>query len=164
MELVTPGIGLIFWQTVTFLIVLGVLAAFVWRPITDALRAREGFIADSLNAAENAKKDIEKLKSDNEYLLQEARIERDKILKEATAAANQIKESAKEETAKITAKMTEDARATIAGEKNAALSEVKNLVSSLSLDIAEKVLKKNLEDKKAQETLVQDLIKDIKVS
>lgn len=164
MELVTPGIGLIFWQTVTFLIVLGVLAAFVWRPITDALRAREGFIADSLNAAENAKKDIEKLKSDNEYLLQEARIERDKILKDATAAANQIKEAAKEETAKITAKMTEDARATITAEKNAAMSEVKNLVSSLSLDIAEKILKKNLEDKKAQESLVQDLIKDIKVS
>jgi len=164
MELVTPGIGLIFWQTVTFLIVLGVLAAFVWRPITDALTAREGFIADSLNAAENAKKDIEKLKSDNEYLLQEARIERDKILKDATTAANQIKETAKEETAKITAKMTEDARATINAEKNAALSEVKNLVSSLSLDIAEKVLKKNLEDKSAQEALVQDLIKDIKVS
>lgn len=164
MELVTPGIGLIFWQTITFLIVLGILAAFVWRPITDALRAREGFIADSLNAAENAKKDIEKLKSDNEYLLQEARIERDNILKAATDAATQIKEAAKEETAKITAKMTEEARATISAEKNAALSEVKNLVSSLSLDIAEKVLKKSLEDKKAQEALVQDLIKDIKVS
>lgn len=164
MELVTPGIGLIFWQTVTFLIVLGLLAAFVWKPITEALRTREGFIADSLDAAENAKKDMEKLKADNEYLLQEARIERDKILKDATAAANQIKEAAKEETAKITSKMTEDARANIQAEKNAALAEVKNLVAELSLDIAEKVLKKSLEDKKAQEDLVKDLIKDIKVS
>ncbi|PIB37303.1 ATP synthase F0 subunit B [Reichenbachiella sp. 5M10] len=164
MELVTPGIGLIFWQTVTFLIVLGLLAAFVWRPITDALRAREGFIADSLDAAENAKKEIEQLKADNEYLLQEARIERDKILAQANEAAKQIKESAKEETAKITAKMTEDARAIIASEKNAALTEVKDLVSSLSLDIAEKVLRKSLEDKKAQESLVKELIKDIKVS
>ncbi|MCV9388678.1 F0F1 ATP synthase subunit B [Reichenbachiella ulvae] len=164
MELVTPGIGLIFWQTITFLIVLGLLAAFVWRPITDALRAREGFIADSLDAAENAKKEISQLKADNEYLLQEARAERDKILAAANDAAKKIKEEAKEETAKITAKMTEDARALINSEKNAALSEVKDLVASLSLDIAEKILRKNLEDKKAQETLVQELIKDIKVS
>ncbi|MGL1888251.1 MAG: F0F1 ATP synthase subunit B [Reichenbachiella sp.] len=163
MELVTPGIGLIFWQTITFLIVLGLLAAFVWRPITDALRAREGFIADSLNAAEGAKKDMEKLKADNEYLLEEARIERDKIIKVASEAANQIKDAAREETAKITAKMTEDARVSIQSEKNAALAEVKNLVASLSIDIAEKVLKKTLEDKKAQEELVKDLIKDIKV-
>ncbi|MBU2914785.1 MULTISPECIES: F0F1 ATP synthase subunit B [Reichenbachiella] len=164
MELVTPGIGLIFWQTITFLIVLGLLAAFVWRPITDALRAREGFIADSLDAAENAKKDIAKLKEDNEYLLKEARIERDKILAQANEAAKQIKEAAKEETAKITAKMTADAKAVIVSEKNAALTEVKDLVATLSLDIAEKVLRKSLEDKKAQESLVKELIKDIKVS
>lgn len=164
MELVTPGIGLIFWQTVTFLIVLGLLAAFVWKPITEALRTREGFIADSLDAAENAKKEISQLKADNEYLLQEARAERDKILAAANDAAKQIKEEAKIETAKITAKMTEDARALIASEKNAALAEVKDLVATLSLDIAEKVLRKDLEDKKAQESLVKELIKDIKVS
>lgn len=164
MELVTPGIGLIFWQSITFLIVLGVLAAFVWKPITEALRTREGFIADSLNAAEKAKEKIQRLKEDNEYLLEEARIERDKMIKDATVIANQIKEDAKEDTAKITAKMIDDAKAIINSEKNAALADVKNLVATLSLDIAEKVLRKNLEDKKAQEQLVEDLIKDIKVN
>ncbi|MEP2026735.1 MAG: F0F1 ATP synthase subunit B [Reichenbachiella sp.] len=164
MELVTPGIGLIIWQTVIFLAVFGILAAFVWRPITDALRTRESFIQDSLDAAENAKKKIEELKQDNEYLLEEARIERDNMIKDATQIASQIKEDAKEDTSKITAKMIEDAKAVINTEKNAALADVKNLVAELSLDIAEKVLKNSLADKKAQETLVKDLVKDIKVN
>lgn len=164
MELVTPNIGLIIWQTVVFLIVFGILATFVWRPIVDALRTREGFISDSLEAAENSKKEIAQLKEDNEYLLQEARIERDKMLADATKVANQIKEDARTETSKITEKMIEDAKAAIGTEKKAALADVKNMVASLSLDIAEKVLRKNLEDKKAQEGLVQDLIKDIKVN
>ncbi|WP_109833016.1 F0F1 ATP synthase subunit B [Reichenbachiella versicolor] len=164
MDLVTPGVGLIFWQTVTFLIVLGLLAAFVWKPIMEALRAREGFIEDSLSAAENAKKDIEKLKNDNEYLMQEARLERDKMLKEAAELANKIKEDAKDETSKITAKMIEDAKAVIQAEKSSALNEVKGLVADLSLDVAEKVLRKKLEEKKAQEDLVEEFIKDIKVN
>lgn len=164
MELVTPNIGLIIWQTVVFLIVFGILATFVWRPIVDALRAREGFISDSLEAAENSKKEMAQLKEDNEYLLQEARIERDNMLADATKVANQIKEDARTETAKISDKMIADAKAAIGTEKKAALADVKNMVASLSLDIAEKVLRKNLEDKKAQEGLVQDLIKDIKVN
>jgi len=163
-ELVTPNIGLIIWQTVVFLIVFGILATFVWRPIVDALRAREGFISDSLEAAENSKKEMAQLKEDNEYLLQEARIERDNMLADATKVANQIKEDARTETAKISDKMIADAKAAIGTEKKAALADVKNMVASLSLDIAEKVLRKNLEDKKAQEGLVQDLIKDIKVN
>ncbi|MEP3389283.1 MAG: F0F1 ATP synthase subunit B, partial [Reichenbachiella sp.] len=137
MELVTPGIGLIIWQTIVFLAVFGILAAFVWRPITDALRTRESFIQDSLDAAENAKKKIEELKQDNEYLLEEARLERDKMIKDATEIANKIKEDAKDETSKITAKMIEDAKSVINTEKNAALADVKNLVAELSLDIAE---------------------------
>lgn len=164
MELVTPGLGLIIWQLVVFLAVFGILAAFVWRPITDALRTRESFIQDSLDAAENAKKKIEELKQDNEYLLEEARIERDKMIKDATEIANKIKEDAKDETSKITAKMIEDAKSVINTEKNAALADVKNLVAELSLDIAEKVLKGSLADKKAQETLVKNLVKDIKVN
>ena len=164
MELVTPQIGLIIWQTIVFLIVFGILALFVWRPISDALRTRESFIQDSLDAAENAKKEMAQLKDDNEYLLQEARRERDQIINDATAAANKIKDEAKEETSKITAKMIEDARGQINNEKNAALAEVKDLVANLSIDIAEKVLRKSLEDKKAQQNLVKDLVKEIKVN
>jgi len=164
MELLTPGVGLIFWQTLVFLILFAILLVFVWRPISDALRTRDGFIQDSLDAAEHAKKDIEKLKEDNEYLLQEAKIERDQMMADATKIANQIKADAKADTSKITEKMLADAKAAINSEKKAAIADVKNMVASLSIDIAEKVLRKTLEDKKAQESLVQDLIKDIKVN
>lgn len=164
MELLTPGVGLIFWQTLTFLIVFAILLIFVWRPVADALRTREGFITDSLKAAENAKKEMERLRADNEYLLEEAKMERDQMLKDATVAANKIKDDAKIETARITSKMIEDAKAVINTEKQAALTDVKNMVAALSLDIAEKVLRKSLENKKAQENLVNDLVKDIKVN
>lgn len=164
MELVTPGIGLIFWQTVVFLVVFAVLAMFVWKPITEALRAREGFINDSLRAAELAKEEMNQLKADNEYLLQEARFEREKILKEANAAANQLKEEAKAETAKITEKMIEDARKSIQSEKQNALKDVRDLVASLSLDIAEKVIRKDLSKDAAQKALIEEFVKDIKVN
>lgn len=164
MELVTPGIGLIIWQSVVFLIVFAILALKVWKPITEALKARNGFINDSLKAAEAAKEEMKQLKADNEYLLKEARIERDNMLKDATKVANDIKEAAKEDAAKISGKMVEDAKAVIETEKKAALADVKNLVAALSIDIAEKVLRKSLEDKAAQESLVKDLVKDIKVN
>ncbi len=164
MELVTPGIGLIIWQSIVFLIVFAILALKVWKPITEALKARNGFINDSLQAAEAAKEEMKQLKADNEYLLKEARIERDNMLKEATKKANEIKEAAKEETAKISAKMIEEAKTVIETEKKAALADVQNLVATLSLDIAEKVLRNKLEDKSTQEALVKDLVKDIKVN
>lgn len=164
MELVTPGIGLIFWQTVVFLVVFAVLAMFVWKPITEALRAREGFISDSLRAAELAKEEMSQLKADNEYLLQEARFEREKILKEANAAATKLKEESKAETAKITEKMIEDARKSIESEKQKALKDVRDLVASLSLDIAEKVIRKDLSKDTAQKKLIVEFVKDIKVN
>ncbi|MFY0626534.1 MAG: F0F1 ATP synthase subunit B [Reichenbachiella sp.] len=164
MELITPDIGLFIWQCIVVTIVFTILAVFVWRPISDALRTRESFIQDSLEAAENAKKEIGQLKADNEYLLQEAKLERDKMLKEATQVANQIKEDAKEETSKITAKMVEDAKSVIQSERNNALKDVKQLVASLSIDVAEKVLRQKLGDKKAQNALVKDFVKDIKVN
>ncbi len=164
MELLTPGIGLFFWQTVVFVIVFLVLAAFVWKPISSALRAREHTIADALEAAERAKEEMAQIKADNEYLLKEARAERDEMLKKATEAANQIKEDAKAETTKISEKMLEDARATIAADKNAALAEVKELVSSLSLEIAEKVIREKLKDEKSQKELVQKFLGEVKVN
>ena len=162
MDLVTPDIGLLFWQTLVFLIVFGILAVFVWRPISDALRKRDEFIRESLNAAELAKQEIEVLKENNEELLKEARIERDELLREATKVASQIKEDAKNETSKITEKMINDAKASIDTEKRNALAEVKAEVARLSLEIAEKVLRKNLASDKAQKDLVQDFIKDLK--
>ncbi|MDA0194762.1 MAG: F0F1 ATP synthase subunit B [Bacteroidetes bacterium] len=164
MELLTPGIGLIFWQTVIFLMLVGILSAFVWRPISDALRSREQFIADSLKAAELAKLEIEELKEDNADLIREARLEKDALLKEATHVANKIKDDARAETSKITDKMVAAAKATIETEKKAALTEIKNEVAMLSLAIAEKVIKKNLESDKSQKDLVQQFIKDLKTN
>lgn len=164
MALVTPDIGLIIWQLIVFGIVLLVLRAFVWRPILSALKAREFQIEDSLRAADNAKSEMEQIKADNEYLLQEARIERDAILKEAKVQATQIIEKAKGDTSDITAKMIQEAREAIQVEKKAALTEVKDLVASLSLDIAEKILRSNLSDDKSQKALVDKFIKDVKVN
>lgn len=164
MELLTPGIGLIFWQLVVFLVVFFILLTFVWKPVANALKAREGFISDALQSAELAKQEMAQLKADNEVLLDEARRERDVILKEATAAGNRIKDEAKAETSKIAEKMIADARSSIENEKKAALAEIQNLVAELSLDIAEKVLKKNLKDDKAQKALVQDYLKELKIN
>ncbi|HHP7240494.1 MAG TPA: F0F1 ATP synthase subunit B [Cyclobacteriaceae bacterium] len=164
MELLTPGIGLIFWQTVVFLILLFILTKFVWKPVSSALRAREKMIEENIKAAEIARDEVEQIKSDNEALLDEARKERDEILKEATAAANQIRENAKAETSTISEKMIKDARVNIENEKNKALEELKDLVATLSLEISEKLLREKLKEDDAQRKLIDKLMKDIKIN
>jgi F-type H+-transporting ATPase subunit b len=164
MELVTPGIGLLFWQTIVFLLVFLVLASFVWKPIVNALKDRESMIADSLKAAETAKEEMAQIKADNDYMMQEARIERDKMLKEAVETANKIKEEAKSETSTIANKMIAEAKLSIESEKKSALSEVKNLVASLSLDIAEKLLREKLADDQSQKDLINKFLKEVKVN
>lgn len=161
MELITPGFGLIFWQTVTFLAVLFILGKFAWKPILTALKEREDSIEDALTAAEKAKQEMADLKAENEKLLDQARLERDKILKDATAAANKLKDEARDEAGKIKDKMLEDAKNAINNEKKSALIEIKNEVAVLSIQIAEKLLRKNLEDDKAQKSLVDEFIKDL---
>jgi len=164
MALVTPEIGLIIWQLIIFLIVLLILRVFVWRPILGALKTREFQIEDSLRAAEHAREEMQMIKADNEYLLQEARMERDAILKEARQEAERIVEHAKAETSGITSKMIQDAREAIEVEKKAALGEVRDLVASLSIEIAEKVLRAKLSDDKSQKALVEKFIKEVKVN
>ena len=164
MSLVTPDIGLILWQTIVFLIVFGILAVFVWSPIMSALKTREFQIEDSLRAAEHAKEEMEQIKSDNEYLLQEARYERDDMLKEAKEEATRIIDRAKAETADITSKMLQDARDGIEAEKKAAVAEVKAVIADLSIEIAEKVLKESLADNKAQKDLVNKFVEEAKIN
>lgn len=162
--MVTPEIGLVIWQGIVFLIVFGILAAFVWKPIMGALKTRESEIEDALKAADLAKEEMQQIKADNEYLLQEARAERDQMLKDATVIANQIKEKAQSETAAIADKMIADAKASIEAEKKGALAEVKNLVAELSLEIAEKVLREKLSDDKSQKALIDKFLKEVKVN
>lgn len=162
MELVTPGLGLIFWQLISFLIVLFILGKFAWKPILGSIRDREKAISESLKMAETARKETENMKSANEQALMEARREREKILNEALAVAENIKLQARQETSKISEKMIEEAKASIQREKNAALQDLKIQAADLSLQIAEKLLRRNLSDEKSQRALVDEFLKDIK--
>ena len=164
MDLINPSIGLIFWTTLTFVILLFMLKKLAWVPIIGALRSREDAIQSALNSAEHAKKEMAKLTADNEKLLDEARLERDKILKEAKDAGTAMLDEAKSNAALTSVKMIEDAKAAINTEKHAALAEVKNQVALLSLEIAEKLIKKQLSDDKAQKEMVADFIKDINLN
>ena len=162
MELVTPSIGLLFWTTIIFLSVLFVLTKFAWKPIVAALNEREKFIEEALNSAEKARAEMALLKANNEKLLQEARVERDRILKEAQTMATNLLAEAKERTTSETTKMIENARLQINNDKNAAIMELKNLVATTSIQIAEQIMKKNLGDSSAQKELIQEYLKESK--
>ncbi|HSI90772.1 MAG TPA: F0F1 ATP synthase subunit B [Adhaeribacter sp.] len=161
MDLVTPNIGLLFWQTVTFLIVLFLLSKFAWKPIMSALREREASIENALSMAEKAKLEMQALKAGNEKLLAEARAERDRILKEASVASNQMIEAAKTKASEEGDRMIANAREAVANEKRAAIAEIKNMAGTLSVDIAEQLLKRELRDASAQQQLVSDYMKEV---
>lgn len=164
MELVTPGIGLIFWQTITFILVLFLLSKFAWRPIMASLREREQSIESALSMAERAKLEMQALKADNEKLLQEARIERDRILKEATDNGRAIIEEAKNRASIESNRIFAQAKAEIENEKKSALAEVKNVAATVSIEIAERILKHELRDAGTQQALVQEYLKDVKLN
>ncbi len=164
MELLTPGSGLIIWQAIIFLALILILRKLAWGPIIQSLKQREQDIEGALQSAEEAKKEMEKLSADNEKLMAEARAERDSMLKEAMAVANKIKEEAKEETSEITSKMIADAKATIENEKRAALTDVKNQVATLSLEITEKLVRTQLGGAKAQKDLIEEYVKELNLN
>ena len=156
--------GLFFWQVIILGITILLLAKFAWKPILSALAAREEGISNALLAAENAKKDMQNLKADNEKLLAEARAERDAMIKEAREIKEKMIADAKSEAQAQGEKMIESAKATIESEKNAAMAELKNQVSTLSLEIAETLLKGELSNKEAQTKLVEKMLGDAKLN
>lgn len=164
MELVTPGIGLIFWQLVTFLVVLFLLSKFAWKPIMASLREREHTIESALSQAEKARLEMQAMVANNEKLLAETRMERDRILREAQEAGNQLVEQAKTRATAEGNRMIESAREAINNEKQAALTEVKNLAGTLSINIAEKLLRHELQNPQAQQQLVADYLKEAQLS
>ncbi len=156
MGLVTPGIGLIFWTTLAFLILLVLLRKFAWGPILSAVKEREGSITDSLKAAEKAREEMANLQAENETILKAAKEERAKIIKEAKEVSDRVIGESKE-TAKIEAgKIVEDAKREIELQKLAALAEVKNEVGGLAISIAEQLIKRELNDKAAQEAFAKE--------
>ena len=158
MGIIEPGIGLLFWMTLTFAILLFILAKFAWKPIVNAVNDREASIVDALNQAKLAKKEMEDLKSDNERIISEAKIERDSILKEAREIKERIVGEAKDVAKAEGDKMIEAAKQTIQTEKNAAMSEIRTQIGALSVNIAESILQKNLEKTEAQDELVQNYL------
>lgn len=158
------SVGLFFWITLLFVILIFVLKKFAWKPILTAIEERENGIEEALLQAEKAREEMKSLKAENEQIMQQAREERDAMLKEAKAMKEREVEAARE-IAKIEAdKIIEAARRTIESEKNLAIAEVKNQVASLSLEVAEKVLRDNLKSEDQQKNLVDKLINEIKLS
>lgn len=156
--------GLFFWQFIILVVLIFVLGKFAWKPIVGALEAREEGIADALAAAENAKREMANLKTDNERLLKEARAERDAMIKEAREMKETLITEAKEEAQAQGEKMISQAKAAIESEKQAALNILKNQVSSLSIEIAEKLMKDQLENKEAQTKLVEKMLDEVKLN
>jgi len=164
MDLITPGLGLVFWTVITFLILLIILKKFAWKPILGAVSEREESIKNALLSADNARKEMQNLQSDNQRILQEARLERDAMLKDAREMKEKMVADAKNEAQAQGLKMIEQAKAAIEGEKNAALAELKSHVATLSLEIAEKLLKDELSNKEAQVKLVEKMLGDAKLN
>ncbi|WP_264559802.1 F0F1 ATP synthase subunit B [Flavobacterium sp. N2270] len=156
--------GLFFWQLTILVVLIGLMVKFAWKPIMEAITAREEGISNALLAAENAKKDMQNLKADNEKLLAEARAERDTMIKEAREIKDKMIADAKEEAQVQGEKMISQAKASIESEKNAAMAEIKNQVSSLSIEIAEKILKEELTSTEAQSKLVEKMLGEAKLN
>lgn len=154
------SIGLFFWQTVLFVLLLLLLRKFAWKPILNAVSEREEGIRKALLSAENAKREMENLQADNEKLLREARAERDLMLKEAREIRSKMVSDAKEEAKLEADKMILQAQAAIESEKKSAIAELKSQVATLSLEIAEKVVKSELSNSDKQLKLVEDMLGD----
>lgn len=164
MDLITPQLGLLFWQTVLFLLLLFILTKFAWKPIMASLREREDSIESALRMADQAKIEMQQLKAGNEKLLAEARQERDRMMQEAQVMANQFRETEKAKAVEEANRITQQAREAIQQEKNAALAEVKNTAAQLSVDIAERILRRELAEPAAQTQLVDAYLKDVKLN
>lgn len=162
MELITPGIGLLFWMLLMFGLVLWILKKFAWKPIMNALKEREMSIQEALMSADSARKEMEKLQADNERIMAEARAERDAIVRDAKQTKDSMITEAKEQAADEARKIIQAARKEITNEKTAAINEIKNEVAELSIEIAERILREKLADGKKQKEMIEKLIKEMK--
>lgn len=161
MDLITPGIGMIFWTTLFFLILLFVLGKFAWPAILSAVSARNESIRKALDAAEKAREEMAQLQADNEKVLAEAKVERDAMMKDARNVKDKIIAEAREKAGAEASKMIQSAKEAIRSEQASAVSEMKEQMAKLSVDIAEKILVEKLGNDKAQKDLVNKLVDDI---
>jgi F-type H+-transporting ATPase subunit b len=162
--LLSVSVGTVFWASIAFISVLLILKKMAWGPILKTLEEREQGIANALKQAELAKEEMASLKSGNEQLLKEAREERELILKEAKEMGDKMRSEAKERAVSDAAQLLANAQREIETQKKAAIEELKNQVASLSIEIAEKLVKDNLSDVEKQNALNSRLIQDLKAN
>jgi F-type H+-transporting ATPase subunit b len=164
MKLLLPEFGLLIWTLLAFLVVVWILGKFAWPAIVKGLRDRETGIADSLATAERVRAEMAQLKSENEALLAQAREERAEMLKEARDTKDKIINEAKEQAKGIAEKIISDAQEAIERRKMAALIEVKNDIGMLVVDISEKILRRELQNKTEQEKYIKQLAEEVKLN
>ena len=162
MELVTPAIGLIFWTTVVFTLLVLLLKKFAWKPILSAVDERNQSIKNSLAQAEKARNEMSELTANNEKIIAQAKVDRDVILKEARDMKNEIISEAKDKASKEAEKLVSTAKEQILNEKMKAITELKNHVADLSIEMAEKILSSELSDVSKQKELVKKALKESK--
>jgi len=162
MELITPGLGLIFWMTLAFLLLVFILGKFAWKPILQMLKERETSIQAALDMANQAREEMKSLQFSNEQLMLEARNERDAILNETRKVRDKLMEEARTKASEEAARIVESAKASIHNEKMAAMTELKNQIAESALTLAKFVLKRELADPKKQEEYVRELLKEVK--
>lgn len=164
MDLVIPSIGLIFWTSLVFIILLFLLGKYAWKPILKSVKERETKIETALEASEKAREEMAALKSQNEDLRKEALVERDALLKEAREMKDKIVAEAKNTAKEEGERIIESAREAIKNEKMAAVTELKNQVAVLSIEIAEKIVREKLSTDEKQKTLVDGLVEEINLN
>jgi len=164
MDLITPGIGLLFWMFLAFSVVLFILKKFAWKPILEALEERESSISTALSEARLAREEVSLLKVKNDELIHEVQEERDTILKEARATKSAMVAEAKDRAREEADRMIAQAREEIQSEKNAAMADIRGQVAALSIEIAEKILKSELSEEKKQKALISNLLDEIKLN
>lgn len=164
MELLLPGAGLIFWTLIAFIIVLIILGKFAWKPILSSLKEREGTIADSLATAQKVKAEMALLKNENEAMMAKAREERGRMIKEAKEASDKMIGDAKDKAKREYDRIVADAQLAINQQKNAALTDVKNQVGKLVIEVSEKVLRRELSHQQEQEAYIKQLAEVVKLN
>ncbi|MCP4521521.1 MAG: F0F1 ATP synthase subunit B [Cytophagales bacterium] len=161
MDLITPAVGLVFWTSLVFIVLWVLLGKFAWGPITKAIKDRESSIEESLRAAEIAREEMQQLTANNEKLLQEAKNERASIIEQANKSAKGIIAEAEAKANEKSAQLLEKAHAAIEAEKKSAIADMRKEAVSLSVDIAEKLLRKELSQKPSQDALLAEYVKDV---
>jgi F-type H+-transporting ATPase subunit b len=164
MELLLPKLGLIFWTLIAFGIVFYILAKFAWKPILKSLNDREKNISDAILSTEIVKKEMAELKNENEILLAKAREERAIMMREAKETRDKIISEAKERAREETNKIIEGAQGAINQQKMAAITDLKNQVGNLVIEVSEKVLRRELNNKEEQERYIQQLASKVELN